>query len=151
MNDRLLTAARLYARIAIGAAFLSAVASRLGLWGAQSSGWSGFVAYTAQVNAFLPVAWAPVVAVLATVAESSIGLALVLGFRVRWASFAAAALLFVFATAMAVSLGPKSPLDYSVYSASAGALLVAIGTPAVSRAGARGVTSETTITTGAAT
>jgi hypothetical protein len=41
-------------------------------------------------------------------------------------ALASAALLAVFGTAMAISLGPKSPLDYSVFSASAGALLLAL-------------------------
>jgi hypothetical protein len=39
-------------RIALAAGFLSAVSSRLNLWGAQSSGWSKFVRYTAEVNSF---------------------------------------------------------------------------------------------------
>jgi hypothetical protein len=41
-------------------------------------------------------------------------------------ALASAALLALFGTAMAISLGPKSPLDYSVFSASAGALLLAL-------------------------
>jgi hypothetical protein len=36
-------------------------------------------------------------------------------------------LLAIFGIAMAISFGPKSPLDYSVFSASAGALLLALG------------------------
>jgi len=39
-------------------------------------------------------------------------------------AFGTATLLFLFGTAMAISFGIKSPLDYSVFSASAGALLV---------------------------
>jgi len=41
-------------------------------------------------------------------------------------AFGAAALLFLFGTAMAISLGIQSPLDYSVFSASAGAVLLAL-------------------------
>ncbi len=59
-----------YTRFALGAAFLSAVAGRFGIWGEG--------------------------------------------------------LLVLFGTAMAISLGIKTPLDYSVFSASAGALLLAI-------------------------
>ncbi len=141
MNTTVRRLAIVYARLALGAAFLSAVASRLGLWGAQSSGWTGFVRYTAEVNAFMPVRAIPVFAVLATIAESSLGLALVLGIKPRWTALGAAALLAVFGTAMAISFGPKSPLDYSVYSASAGALLLALLTeaPAVSRSVPSGV------------
>jgi hypothetical protein len=46
----------LYARIALGCAFISAVADRFGLWG-KYGGWgnfANFVRYTAQVNSFMP-------------------------------------------------------------------------------------------------
>ena len=112
-----------YARLALGAAFLSAVASRFGLWGGGS--WASFERYCGEVNAFLPRAIIPVVAVIATALELSLGLALVLGVAKRAVAIAAAALLAVFGLAMAISLGPKSPLDYSVFSASACALPLA--------------------------
>jgi uncharacterized membrane protein YphA (DoxX/SURF4 family) len=117
-----------YARVALGAAFLSAVASRFGLWDGTIGldHFGGFVQYTAEVNAYLPAAVIPLVAWTATVAEATLGLALVSGFGGRVVALASAALLFLFACAMAVSLGPKSPLDYSVFSASAGALLLAL-------------------------
>ena len=117
-----------YARLALGAAFLSGVADRFGLWG-DKSGWKTFAdfeRYTAQVNSFMPPATIPVLAWAATVAELSFGLALVVGFRVRWAALGSAVLLTLFGAAMAVSFGIKSPLDYSVFSAAAGALLLAL-------------------------
>jgi putative oxidoreductase len=117
-----------YARLAIGAAFLSAVASRFGIWDGEPglSRFAGFTRYTAEVNAFLPAAAIPFLAWAATLAETSLGVALVAGLRVRWVALASAGLLALFGTAMAISLGPKSPLDYSVFSASAGALLLAL-------------------------
>lgn len=118
----------LYARLALGAAFFSAVASRFGIWkgtfGLES--FPGFVAYTAEVNSFMPAATIPFLAWSATVAELGLGLALVLGLWPRLTALASAALLALFGTAMAVSFGVKSPLDYSVFSASAGALLLAL-------------------------
>jgi uncharacterized membrane protein YphA (DoxX/SURF4 family) len=78
------------------------------------------------VNAFMPAAVIPFLAWAATVAETSLGIALIAGFQLRRVALASAALLAVFGTAMAISLGPKSPLDYSVFSASAGALLLAL-------------------------
>jgi putative oxidoreductase len=123
--------ARMYARVALGAAFLSAVAARFGMWGSQS-GWKNFgdfQAYTAQVNSFMPAATIPFLAWAATAAETSIGILLIVGLWPRRTAFAAAALLATFATAMAVSFGIKSPLDYSVYSASAAALLLALHQP----------------------
>ena len=120
-------AAMLYARFALGAAFLSAVADRFGLWG-KYGGWgnfANFTQYTAQVNSFLPAFIIPFLAWAATAAELSLGIALIIGIWPRWTAFGAAILLFWFATAMAISFGIKSPLDYSVFSASAGALLLA--------------------------
>jgi uncharacterized membrane protein YphA (DoxX/SURF4 family) len=120
----------LYARIALGAAFLSAVADRFGLWG-KHGGWgnfANFTKYTAEVNSFMPASIIPFLAWAATVAELSLGILLILGLWTRWVAFSAAALLFLFGTSMAISFGLKSPLDYSVFSASAGALLLALNT-----------------------
>jgi putative oxidoreductase len=117
----------LYARVALGAAFLSAVADRFGLWG-KYGGWGDFAKfteYTAQVNSFMPAFVIPFLARAATVAELSLGIALILGVWPRWVAFGAATLLLLFGTAMAISFGIKSPLDYSVFSASAAALLLA--------------------------
>ena len=50
------------------------------------------------------------------------------GVRLRWVAGGAALLLASFGTAMALSAGLKSPLDYSVFSASAAALLLAFRT-----------------------
>jgi uncharacterized membrane protein YphA (DoxX/SURF4 family) len=58
----------------------------------------------------------------------SLGILLILGLWTRCVAFSAAALLFLFGTSMAISFGLKSPLDYSVFSASAGALLLALNT-----------------------
>jgi uncharacterized membrane protein YphA (DoxX/SURF4 family) len=117
-----------YARLALGAAFLSSVAERFGLWGGKNSwgNFAGFERYTAQVNSFMPAATIPFLAWAATVLEFAFGVALVVGFRVRWAAFGSAVLLTLFASAMAISLGIKEPLDYSVFSAAAGALLLAL-------------------------
>jgi putative oxidoreductase len=116
----------LYARIALGAAFLSAVASRLGLYGSHGSNFTNFLRYTAEVNSFMPAATIPYLAVAATIAETSLGILLILGLWPRWVALGAAVLLAMFGTAMAVSFGIKSPLDYSVFSASSGALLLAL-------------------------
>ena len=56
----------------------------------------------------------PLLAVAATAAELVLGVALVAGFRLRWTALASAALLALFGVAMAISFGPKEPLDYSV-------------------------------------
>jgi uncharacterized membrane protein YphA (DoxX/SURF4 family) len=116
-----------YARFALGAAFLSAVASRFGLWDGtlDLKHFSAFLEYTAEVNSFMPPAVIPFIAWAATVAEASLGILLISGWWSRWVSLASAVLLAMFATAMALSFGLKSPMDYSVFSASAAAALLA--------------------------
>ena len=118
----------LYTRIAVGAAFLSAVASRLGLWDGSLDlkHFANFIEYTAAVNSFLPRAVIPSVAVLATVSETLLGILLIAGPWPRWVSLGSAALLAMFGTAMAISLGLKSPMDYSVFSASGASVLLAL-------------------------
>jgi len=118
----------LYARVAVGTAFLSAVASRFGLWDRtfDLKHFASFMQYAAEVNSFLPKAWIPFVAWAATIAETSCGILLILGVCQRWVSLASAVLLAMFGTAMAISFGIKSPMDYSVFSASAAAVLLAL-------------------------
>jgi uncharacterized membrane protein YphA (DoxX/SURF4 family) len=118
----------LYARIALGSAFLSAVSSRLGLWDktVDLKHFANFMQYTAQVNSFLPAAIIPILAWAATVAETSCGILLILGLWLRLVSLASAILLAMFGTAMAISFGVKSPMDYSVFSASGAAVLLAL-------------------------
>ncbi|HJV91432.1 MAG TPA: MauE/DoxX family redox-associated membrane protein [Holophagaceae bacterium] len=122
-----------FARLALGAAFLSAVASRFGLWqGRFDLGrFRAFIQYTGEVNAFLPAALHPALAWAATAAELSLGIALIATPRPRKAAFGSALLLALFGAAMAISQGIKSPLDYSVFSASAAALLLGLHTPKI--------------------
>ena len=117
-----------YARVALGAAFLSGIASRFGLWGSDVGygDFAHFVEYTAQVNSFMPASTIQFLAWAATGAELVLGIALIAGVRVRWAALGSAVLLTLFGLAMAVSFGLKSPLDYSVFSASACAALLAL-------------------------
>jgi uncharacterized membrane protein YphA (DoxX/SURF4 family) len=120
----------LYARLAIAAAFLSSVADRFGLWGPAGSAkvawgnWKNFVAYTAVLNFFLPRWSAPILAVVVTIAETTLGILLILGLWQRATAAVSAALLCMFAVAMSVALGVKAPLDYSVFSAAAAAGLL---------------------------
>src|SRR5437868_509247 len=120
--------AALCARIALGGAFLSGIADRFGLYGGRNIGYgdfTGFVRYTAKVNSFMPPSTIPFLAWAATIAELFLGIALILGIWRVWVAIASALLLISFGTAMAISFGIKSPLDYSVFSASSAALLVA--------------------------
>lgn len=119
--------ARRYARLALGAAFLSGIASRFGLYGADVGygNFANFTKYTAEVNRFMPAATIPFLAWAATALELGLGVLLVAGLWPRRVALASAVLLLAFGVAMAISFGIKEPLDYSVFSASAAALLLA--------------------------
>jgi uncharacterized membrane protein YphA (DoxX/SURF4 family) len=128
--DPLRKYAQLYARVALGAALLSAVADRFGLWGPyghKNVAWGDFghfVQYSARVNSFLPAQIIPALAWGATAAETALGVCLIVGIYRRIVALSSGALLLMFAVAMTISFGVKSPLDYSVFSASAAAFLL---------------------------
>ena len=85
----------------------SAVAGRFGLWQGTFD-WEYFAKfqqYAAEVNSFMPAAVIPEIAWTATVAEATMAM---------------------FGTAMAISFGLKSPMDYSVFSASSAAALLSL-------------------------
>ena len=117
-----------FLRLMLGVAFLNGIASRFGLYGRNVGygNFANFVKYTGEVNSFMPASTVPFLAWAATAAELGLGLLLVLGLWVRWAAYGSAALLAIFGIAMAISFGIVSPLDYSVFSACAGALVVAV-------------------------
>jgi putative oxidoreductase len=114
-------------RIVLGLAFLLSVADRFGLMGGPGSpgvswgNYAHFVAYTQQVNSFLPGSWAPMLGVLATLCEAIIGNALLLGISTRKAVLAALGLLLIFGTAMSISLGLDSHFPYAVVVLASGA------------------------------
>lgn len=119
-----------FLRLALGASFLSAVADRFGLWGRPGEahvGWGDFThftAYAARLTSILPAYLVPTLAWTATIAETVLALALLIGIFTRVAALLSGALLLLFAMAMTFALGVKAPLDYSVFSASAGAFLL---------------------------
>lgn len=125
-------AAILFARATLAAAFLSAVADRLGLWGEKGTpgvDWGSpdaFAANVALLNPWLPGSMVPLVAWGVTIAEVVLAALLITGLFPRWTAVASGALLLVFAFAMAMVLGIKFPLNYSVFTASACALLLAV-------------------------
>ena len=126
---------RLFARFALGASFLSAVADRFGLWGpygAKNVSWGNFarfVEYTGAVTSHFPSSSTVSYAWAATVAEIIFGILLIAGFKVRISSFLSGLLLLSFGLGMATGLGIKTPFDYSVFSAAAAAFLLAFWEP----------------------
>src|SRR5947209_14891312 len=94
---------RLFARYALGASFLSAVADRFGLWGplgAKNVSWGDFAhfaEYTGAVTSLFPSSLTVPFAWAATVAETIFGILLIAGFKIRMASVLYGLLLFSFA------------------------------------------------------
>ncbi|WP_263368857.1 DoxX protein [Edaphobacter bradus] len=127
--------ARLFARLALGASFLSAVADRFGLWGpygAKNVSWGDFahfVEYTGAVTSLFPSSLTVSFAWAATVAETFFGILLMAGFKIRMTSVLSGLLLLLFAMGMVTGLGIKAPFDYSVFSAAAAAFLLAFWEP----------------------
>lgn len=125
----------LFARLALGASFLSAVADRFGLWGpngAKNVSWGDFahfVHYTGAVTLRLPSSLTVSFAWAATVAETLFGILLIAGFKTRIASGLSGLLLLSIAMGMATGLGIKAPLDYSVFTAAAAAFLLTFREP----------------------
>ena len=120
-----------YVRFALGVTFLAAVTDRFGLWGppgTRNVAWGNFdnfLAYAATLNPYLPTAWIPTVGWIVTLAEVACGLALIVGFQTRRVAVVSGLMLLAFALGMIMGSGIKAPLNYSVFSASAGALLLA--------------------------
>jgi uncharacterized membrane protein YphA (DoxX/SURF4 family) len=118
-------------RWGLGLGFLSAVADRLGLWGAfgkpnvEWGNFSRFLEYTHSLNWFVPAEMIPVLGVIATGAEISFGLLLVVGWHTRAAALLSALLLLTFGLAMTLALGIKAPLNFAVFTGVGGALLLA--------------------------
>ena len=79
-----------FLRLALGIAFLSAVADRFGLWGAYGQpnvawgNYARFMDYTAKLNWFLPAPAIPPLAAISTVFEILFGILLVLGWKSWW-------------------------------------------------------------------
>jgi uncharacterized membrane protein YphA (DoxX/SURF4 family) len=121
----------IFLRLALGISFLAAVADRFGLWGSfgqPNVAWgdfSHFVAYTRKLNWFMPSAAIPALAWTATCVEILLGVALVLGAFTRVAAFLSGWLLLLFALSMTSALGLKAPLNFSVFTGSAAAFLLA--------------------------
>jgi uncharacterized membrane protein YphA (DoxX/SURF4 family) len=122
--------ATLLLRIGLGVGFLSAVGDRLGLWGVfgqpnvEWGNFSRFLEYTHKLNWYLPAGLILPLGIIATGAELTFGLLLLVGWHTRAAALLSALLLLTFAGAMTLALGIKAPLNYAVFTGIGGALLL---------------------------
>jgi len=123
--------AALFLRIVLGAGFLSAVADRFGIWGqagTPSVAWGNFqnfLTYAASLNPWCPARFIPVLGWITTLAETVLGVALILGIQMRITALLSGVLTLLFALAMTFTLGIEAPLSYSVFVCSGGAFLLA--------------------------
>jgi uncharacterized membrane protein YphA (DoxX/SURF4 family) len=123
--------AALFLRVALGVGFLSAVADRFGMWGSAgtaSVAWGNFqsfLAYTAQLNPWCPAQLVPALGWIETIAETILGIALILGIQIRITALLSGVLTLLFALAMTFTLGAEAPLNYSVFVCSGGSFLLA--------------------------
>lgn len=131
LNSKFTTCAALLLRAALALGFFSAVADRFGLWGAFGQphvawgNYARFLEYTRTLNWFLPPGIIPLIGAAATGAEIIFGFLLLVGWHTRLAALLSGTLLMVFGVAMAIALGVKAPLDFSVFTAAGGAFLLA--------------------------
>ncbi len=122
-------ALKLFLRLGIGAAFLSACADRFGMWPEAVSAWGNmdsFINYTQQLVPWAPDAWVPAMGWIATLAEVLLGIFLIVGFKTELSAKLSGVLLLIFAASMFFFLNPKSPLDYSVFAASGAAFALGL-------------------------
>src|SRR5260370_39446173 len=143
-NERVLQIARVFLRLALGITFLFSIGDRFGWLGPYGGknvswgDWTHFVQYVAQLNSFVPKSLIPGLAVVETIIELGLGIALLLGIYQRVVAWSSAALLMTFALTMSIALGITAPLSYSVFTALGAALLLgAVAVPQAARSSAR--------------
>src|SRR6266567_4447959 len=130
IDEHVLQIAKVFLRISLATAFLSAIADRFGLVGGYGAknvawgDWSHFVQFVAVLNWFLPKALIPALAASETIIELTLGVALLLGTYQRIVAWSSAALLMSFAFTMSFAFGVKVAVDYSTFTAAAGALVL---------------------------
>jgi uncharacterized membrane protein YphA (DoxX/SURF4 family) len=120
---------KIFLRLAIASAFLSAVADRFGYWSKDVSvwgNWNNFLDYTHVINPWLPASWIYAVGAVATIAEVVFALFLIIGFKTELVARLSGFLLLAFGLSMTFSTGIKGALDFSVFSASAAAFALSL-------------------------
>jgi uncharacterized membrane protein YphA (DoxX/SURF4 family) len=120
---------KLFLRLALAAGFLSAVADRFGLWPKEISSWGNwdsFLVYTQSINPWFPESLIPAMGIIATAAEIIFAVCLIVGFKTKLFAQLSGILLLLFALSMTFSIGVKSALNFSVFTASAAAFALSL-------------------------
>jgi len=117
-------------RFALGLGFILPVMDRLGWMGAPGSAgvawgdWSHFIDYTHTLVPFLNRPLANIMGIFATMAESTFGVCLILGFKIKQMALGAAILTCSFGICMAVFIGIAAPFGYPVFVFTGAALVL---------------------------
>lgn len=123
--------AQLFLRLALGIGFIWPVMDRLGWLGVPGEGsvawgsWDNFVTYTNTLVPFLNRGLANISALIATVAEITFGICLIVGFKIRIVALCSSILTIIFALCMAIFVSPDAPLNYPVFVFTGAHLLLA--------------------------
>lgn len=122
---------QLFLRIALAVGFIVPGLDRFGVWGPNGTNgvtwgnWQQFSIYAQQLMFFLPSGLANFMAILASIAELTFGVLLILGLYLKWVSLGSGILTLCFAFCMMLAFGIHAPLNYSVFTVSAAAFLLA--------------------------
>lgn len=122
---------QLLLRIALGIGFLTTVSDRLGLLGPMGTNniewgnWHNFIDYTSTLMPFLDRPVVNIMGSIATIAETIIGILLIIGFKTRQTAIASCMLTFIFGLAMTLFLGIKAPINFAVFITCSASLLLA--------------------------
>ena len=153
-NERVLQISRVFLRLALGITFLVSIGDRFGWLGPYGGknvswgDWTHFVQYVAVLNWFVPRSLISGLAVLETIIELGLGIALLLGIYQRVVAWSSAVLLMSFALTMSIALGISAPLSYSVFTAFGAALLLgAVAVPDAARGSVGSRTAAELMTT----
>jgi doxX family protein len=111
---------KLFLRLAVSTAMLSAVADRFGLWAAKISVWGNmdnFLRHTQSLLPYFPTSLANAGGWIATLLEMVFSVCLLLGFKTELVAKLSGVLIACFGLAMFTSMGLKATLDFSVWNA----------------------------------
>lgn len=120
---------KVFLRIAISAAFLSAVADRFGMWNSEVAvwgNWDNFLNYTQLISPWIPTTLIPAAAIIATAAEIVFAVCLLIGFKTQLFAKLSGFLLLIFALSMTFSTGIKGAFDFSVFTAAGAAFALSL-------------------------
>jgi len=131
MTKRTRDIAQLYLRLALGFGFILPVMDRWGMLGAPGKpnvgwgNWNNFTNYTNSLMPYLDWSSAELLGWAATFFELVFGIFLIIGYRTKLAAYGSFLLTLAFALSMFFFAGYRAPFNYSVFSDSAAALLLA--------------------------